>query len=85
MAVMESIDAARVELEEAVLEVQQLVQSYIDLTGDNSTPPWLFVLCRRFDRIDAASEAYMMAVHKHARPVLKDLAEVNKTLSGSGR
>ena len=82
MAGMESIDRARNDLEEALLDTTQIV-AFADLAGD-SQPPWLFTLWRRVRKIDELSQAYMMAVHEHARPVLNDMAALSKS-SGSGR
>jgi len=42
-------------------------------------PPWLFVLARHIRAWDDASQAYMMAVHQHARPVLNDMENLSKT------
>lgn len=72
MAGMDFIDDARTTLEERILELSMIVQTMWDLTsGDNVTPSWLEVIYPRFQSIDEAAQAYMMAVHEHARPVLK--------------
>jgi hypothetical protein len=42
--------------------------------GDGTVvPPWLFVLSRHIAAWDDACDAYIMAVHHHARPVLNDM------------
>jgi hypothetical protein len=41
------------------------------------TPPWLFILARQIDAWDGPREAYMMAVHQHARPVLNDMERLS--------
>jgi hypothetical protein len=46
--------------------------------ADVDTPPWLFILARHIDAWDKASQAYMMAVHQHARPVLNDMERLSR-------
>ncbi len=83
MAAMESIDRAGADLEEAVLDIGQIVEAFAQLAGDNQ-PPWLFTVWRRVRKVDELTQAYMAAVHEHARPVLNDMAALTKS-SGSGR
>ncbi|WP_152987776.1 hypothetical protein, partial [Aquabacterium parvum] len=70
---MKSIDEARNVLEEAALMTTETVRAFYWIVAagpDVDTPPWLFILARHIDAWDKASQAYMMAVHQHARPVL---------------
>ena len=73
MAGMNFIDDARTVLEEDVMELNLLVKSFNDLAGEND-PEWLWFFTRLASRIDASAQAYMMAVHEHARPVLNSLS-----------
>jgi hypothetical protein len=78
MAGMKSIDEARNVLEEAALMTTETVRASTDIEGaDIDTPPWLFILARHIDAWDKASQAYMMAVHQHARPVLNDMERLS--------
>lgn len=76
MAGMKSIDQARDALEEALLDTTQIVEAFADLAGDEQ-PPWLFTLWRRVRKIEELSQAYMEAVHQHARPVLNDMERLS--------
>jgi hypothetical protein len=82
MAGMKSIDEARNVLEEAALMTTETVRAFYGIVegADVDTPPWLFILARHIDAWDKASQAYMMAVHQHARPVLNDMERLS--LSG---
>lgn len=81
MAGMKSIDEARNVLEEAALMTTETVRAFygiVEAAGpDVDTPPWLFILARHIDAWDKASQAYMMAVHQHARPVLNDMERLS--------
>lgn len=80
MAGMKSIDEARNVLEEAALmttETVKALQAVLDAVGSDDLPPWLFILARHIDVWDKASQAYMMAVHQHARPVLNDMERLS--------
>jgi hypothetical protein len=79
MAGMKSIDEARNVLEEAALMTTETVRAfYGSLKALMLTPrPWLFILARHIDAWDKASQAYMMAVHQHARPVLNDMERLS--------
>lgn len=80
MAGMKSIDEARDVLEEAALmttETVKALQAVLDAVGSDELPPWLFVLARHIDAWDKASQAYMMAVHHHARPILNDMERLS--------
>lgn len=83
MAGMESIDAAGRALEEAVLDFATIVRVCDSINMDNP-PDWLAMVFGRVLAIEDLVQAYMMAVHEHARPVLKDMAALSKS-SGSGR
>jgi hypothetical protein len=68
---MKSIDEARNVLEEAALMTTETVRAfYGSLKALMLTPPALAVHpWPDIDAGDKASQAYMMAVHQHARPV----------------
>ncbi|WP_152987575.1 hypothetical protein, partial [Aquabacterium parvum] len=77
---MKSIDEARNVLEEAALMTTETVRAFYGIVAagqDVDTPPWLFILARHIDAWDKASQAYMMAVHQHARPVLNDMERLS--------
>ncbi|WP_058087007.1 hypothetical protein [Aquabacterium parvum] len=77
---MKSIDEARNVLEEAALMTTETVRAFYGIVAagpDVGTPPWLFILARHIDAWDKASQAYMMAVHQHARPVLNDMERLS--------
>ncbi|WP_235513941.1 hypothetical protein, partial [Aquabacterium parvum] len=74
------IDEARNVLEEAALMTTETVRAFYGIVAagpDVDTPPWLFILARHIDAWDKASQAYMMAVHQHARPVLNDMERLS--------
>lgn len=76
MAALDVIDEAASRLEDAVLNLDQLVQSWVDLTDvDGKLPAWLFLLMEQKKQVHEATQAHLAAVHQHARPVLKDLAQ----------
>lgn len=81
MAGMKSIDDARVLLEESCLQLTMLVSAFDDLAGDND-PPWLFLIRSRVKEIDDFAQAYMMEIHHHARPVLRDFEALSKKNAG---
>lgn len=78
MAAMESIDQARDALDDSVSELVLLLKAFREF-GDEvggpcssaSWPSWLFVMEARVDVLERHAQAYMMAVHQHARPVLQ--------------
>ncbi|WP_058089041.1 hypothetical protein [Aquabacterium parvum] len=77
---MKSIDEARNVLEEAALMTTETVRAFYGIVAagpDVDTPLWLFILARHIDAWDKASQAYMMAVHQHARPVLNDMERLS--------
>jgi hypothetical protein len=78
MAEMKSIDEARNVLEEAALMTTETVRAFYGIveSADVDTP-WLFILARHIDAWDKASQAYMMAMHQHARPVLNDMERLS--------
>lgn len=83
MAAMESIDAARSLMEDRMLECTELLRSYRDAVEqtageDKGVPPWLWTVERHVDALRVAAEAYMVAVHVHARPVLRDMARLSR-------
>lgn len=68
---MKFIDEARVHLESELLDLETILKMTAEAVGE-VTPTWLFVVEGRFARIQETANAYMMAVHEHARPVLDD-------------
>ena len=66
MADLQSIDEARDRLSDELFEVMQTIAAFSDLVPENP-PPWLFLLERRLDRLQALTESYMQAVH-HCMP-----------------
>lgn len=82
MAGMKSIDEARDHMEEAALlttETIRALYAVVEATKANDTPSWLFILARHVEAWDKAMNAYMDAVHQHARPVLNDLDALTRT------
>jgi hypothetical protein len=77
MAAMESIDQARNVLEEKMLDLVMIVKTCDAVAGDNP-PDWLAMMFGRVLELDRAADAYMMAVHHHARPVLADMAKLTR-------
>ena len=71
MAAMKFIDEARVHLETHLLDLENILKMTGEAAGEE-TPTWLYVVEGRFARIQETAQAYMMAVHHHARPVLVD-------------
>lgn len=77
MAGMKSIDEALQPLEETMLHLGTLIKSYSDLAGDND-PAWLFLVRNLVLDLDERVQAYSLAVHEHARPVLNDMARITR-------
>lgn len=77
MAGMKSIDDARVPLEEECLQLTTLIAAFSDLAGE-SDPPWLWLVRQRVAAVEERVQAYMTAVHEHARPVLNDMAKLTR-------
>ena len=71
-APLKRVDHARHALEEALLEVSQMVEAFEQLAGEDA-PPWLFTVSRHVCRLHESAQAYMGAVHRNVRPLL-DLA-----------
>lgn len=44
-----------VPFDEALLELTQLVDAYLDLAPEYETPPWLFVLMLNIKRVEKAA------------------------------
>jgi len=72
MAKVDVITKAGDQLEEAVLELMQLVKLCRGL-DERDEHPWLFVLGRMADRVNLEAHAYLSEVHVHALPHLRDL------------
>ena len=72
MAAMKFIDDARLHLEFDLLDLETILKMTSEAIGDQVMPTWLFVIENRFSKIQETANAYMMAVHEHARPVLDD-------------
>ena len=72
MAAMKFIDEARVHLESELLDLENILKMTSEAIGEQVTPTWLFVIENRFSRIQETANAYMMAVHEHARPLLDE-------------
>lgn len=80
MAGMKSIDEARESLEEAMLMTVSTIKAHrevLDQLQIGDEPNWLFVLGRHIGTWEEASNAYMMAVHHHARPILDDMERLS--------
>lgn len=69
---MVPIDAARSSLETALTEFDSLVQTCSALTSDDP-PHWVHLLVVHNQRLRDAADAYSLAVHRFARPVLSDI------------
>lgn len=72
MAKVDVITKAGNQLEEAVLELSQLVKMCRAL-DELDEQPWLFVLGRMGDRVELEAHAYMSEIHVSAMPHLRDL------------
>lgn len=83
MAAIDVISKAGFELEDAVLELTNFIEVCQSLDGDNP-PPWLSFVGFRVSAIHATSQAYQLAVHQHALPHLRDLANASKPRGGMG-
>lgn len=59
----QAVNEARHGLDEALLEASMLVDAFRQAAGDE-TPPWLFTVSCHMDRLHAAAQAYMGAVHE---------------------
>lgn len=83
MAGIDVIWKASGDLESAVLELRNLVDVCESIDTDNP-PPWLYAVSTRVGVIHDASQAYLQAVHQHALPHLRDLANASKSSGGMG-
>lgn len=81
MAGIDIITTARGELEEKLLDLALTVEMCDAIAGDKP-PAWLSILSRQVARVRDSSDSYMQAVHRHATPVLLDLARA--TAGGMG-
>lgn len=72
MAKADVITKSGNELEESVLELMQLVKLCRSLDALDEHP-WLYVMGRHADRVEAAAEAYVVDVNTVALPHLRDL------------
>jgi hypothetical protein len=81
MAGMKSIDEARNVLEDAALMTTETVKAFYGIVegAGTDTPPWLFILATHVRAWDEATQAYMMAVHHHARPILNDMERLSRS------
>lgn len=82
MAEMESIDQAGDALEESVFELVQVLKAFRELADEvggpcssATWPSWLFVMDARVGALERHTQAYRMAVHQHARPVLQAMEQ----------
>ena len=62
MADFQFMHEARDRLSDELFEVMQTIAAFRELVPDGS-PPWLFILDRRLDRLHELTESYMQAVH----------------------
>lgn len=77
MAGVESIETARDALEESVYGLVTLVEAFREM-GDAAGgplssakwPAWFFVMQAHATAIDARTQAFVQAVHQHARPLV---------------
>lgn len=81
MAGIDIITAARDELEESLLDLRLLVEMAEDVAGDHP-PSWLSIMGRQAGRVQEAAAGYMTSVHRHAAPLLQDVARA--TAGGMG-
>lgn len=81
MAAMKFIDEARVHLESELLDLETILKMTSEAIGEQVAPSWLFVIENRFLKIQETADAYMMAVHEHARPFLHESAFMAKPCS----
>lgn len=82
MAGMKSIDEARAGMEDGLLDLTMTMLAFKEVLAacgdDQAGPAWLFVLSSKVDSVQHQVEAYMEAVHKHARPVLSDMDRLTR-------
>lgn len=81
MAGIDVITEAGGELEEMLLDLALTVEMCDGIAGENP-PAWLAIFSRQVGRIRDSAEAYMQAVHRHAEPLLSDVARA--TAGGMG-
>lgn len=74
MAAVDVIATASTELEKKLLELRLMVDVFGELAGDQSPPPWLFVVQQRVVAVDEAAQAFASEVYRHAMPHLRDIA-----------
>ncbi|GLS12988.1 hypothetical protein [Hydrogenophaga electricum] len=84
MASVDVISKAKSDLEDALCEFVSLTDVLVDLAGIVSPPPWVHLLLLQSSRLDAAGQALVEAVNRHALPHLQDLADVSKGNRGMG-
>jgi hypothetical protein len=77
MAAVDVIATACSSLEEKLLELRLMVDVFGELAGDQSPPPWLFVVQQRVAAVDVAAQTFASEVYRHAMPHLRDLASVS--------
>lgn len=82
MAGMKSIDEAGSVMEDALLDLTMTVRAFKEVLAscgeDQGGPAWLFVLDSKVDSVQRQVEAYLVAVHQHARPVLSDMDRLTR-------
>lgn len=83
MADADVICAAGSTLEDKSLALMSFVEA-CECLDEESRHRWLFVVGSLARAVDEAVQAYMMVVHQHALPHLRDLAALTKPGGGMG-
>lgn len=71
-SLMGPIDAASSLLNEVAVEFDSFVKTCADL-NDEDPPPWVHLCLVYNQRLQNALEAQQQAIHRFARPVLRDI------------
>lgn len=74
MAAVDVIATSSGVLEEKLLELRLMVEVFDSLAGDDSPPPWVFLVKKQVAQVDEAARAFAQDVYRHAMPHLRDIA-----------
>jgi hypothetical protein len=75
MAGIDVITKSRIELDETIYDLVNLVKVCDSLNPDNP-PDWLAMIFGRVLDLDRKIETYVSAVQEHAIPLLRDVAQI---------
>lgn len=77
MATVDFLTRLSSDFQDHLLELDQLIETCLDVAGDNC-PSWLFTVMRVQKRVDAAAQEFVKAVNLQAMPLLRDMGRVNQ-------